>query len=129
MQFSNKSKNIMKFTNHLQAIIITAIMLFVALPSYAQDFSVGSLNYNIISPEALTVETAENNSASGNIVIPETVTYNGATYTVVQIATQAFNNATGMTSVSIPSTITTNGNNAFNGCTGLESISYNATEC
>lgn len=95
----------------------------------ASDFSVGSLNYNIISPEALTVETAENNAASGNIVIPETVTFNGATYTVVQIATQAFNNATGMTSVSIPSTITTIGNNAFNGCTGLESISYNASEC
>lgn len=95
----------------------------------AADFKAGGLNYNIISSEGLTVETVEDSTATGAVVIPETVSYNGATYTVVQIAAQAFNNATGMTSVSIPSTITTIGDNAFNGCTGLTSISYNATGC
>ncbi len=107
------------------AIICSGTTMMVS----GADFFSGGLNFNIISPEALTVETAENNSASGAVTIPETVTYNGSSYTVVQIATQAFKNATGMTSVSIPSTITTIGNNAFNGCTGLTSVSYNATEC
>lgn len=119
----------MKKFNYSKKHLLLATMLGIGFSSYAYDFSVGSLNYNIISPEALTVETTENNSASGNVVIPETVTFNGATYTVVQIATQAFNNATGMTSVSIPSTITTIGNNAFKGCTGMTSVSYNATDC
>lgn len=119
----------MKNFNYSKKHLLLATMLVIGFSSYAYDFSVGSLNYNIISPEALTVETTENNSASGNVVIPETVAYNGATYTVIQIAAQAFNNATGMTSVSIPSTITTIGNNAFNGCTGITSVSYNATEC
>ncbi len=109
--------------------VLVAICSGTTMMLSAADFSVGGLNYNIISPEALTVETAENYSASGNVIIPETVTNNGSTYTVIQIVAQAFNNATGMTSVSIPSTIATIGNNAFNGCTGLTSISYNATEC
>lgn len=119
----------MKKFNYSKKHLLLATMLVIGFSSYAYDFSVGSLNYNIISPEALTVETTENNSASGNVVIPETVAYNGATYTVIQIAAQAFNNATGMTSVSIPSTITTIGNNAFKGCTGMTSVSYNATDC
>ncbi len=109
--------------------LFSALMAPGILLMSASDFKSGGLNYNIISPEALTVEAVENNSASGNVVIPETVTYNGTTYTVTQIAAQAFGNATGMTSLSIPTTITTIGNNAFTGCTGLETVSYNAAEC
>lgn len=110
-------------------LVFSALVAPCILLMSAADFKSGGLNYNIISPEALTVEVIENNSASGNVIIPETVTYNGTTYTVTQIAAQAFGNATGMTSLSIPSTITTIGNNAFTGCTGLETVSYNAAEC
>lgn len=112
--------------------ILTVLALIcsgVTMIASAADFTVNKLKYNIISPEAQTVEAVENSSASGAVTIPETVTYDGVTYTVVQIASQAFDNATAMTSVSIPSTITTIGNKAFNGCTGLTSISYNATDC
>ena len=112
--------------------ILTVLALIcsgVTMIASAADCTVNKLKYNIISPEAQTVEAVENSSASGAVTIPETVTYDGVTYTVVQIASQAFDNATAMTSVSIPSTVTTIGNKAFNGCTGLTSISYNATDC
>lgn len=109
--------------------VLALICSGAAMIASAADFTVNKLNYNIISPEAQTVEAVENSSASGAVTIPETVTHGGVTYTVVQIAAQAFNNATAMTSVSIPSTITTIGDKAFNGCTGLTSIAYNAADC
>ena len=58
------------------------------------------------------------NSYSGNIDIPETVTFNGNIYPVVGIQEYAFYNSTGL----IPASITSIGSQAFSGCTGLEAI-------
>lgn len=66
---------------------------------------------------------------SGDLVIPETVIHNGEAYTVVAIGGWgasgdwgAFNGCSGLTSVSIPGTVTTIGEYAFAGCTGLTSF-------
>ncbi len=62
------------------------------------------------------------NSYSGNIDIPETVTFNGNIYPVVGIQEYAFYNSTGLRTVAIPASITSIGSQAFSGCTGLEAI-------
>lgn len=62
------------------------------------------------------------NSYSGNIDIPETVTFNGNIYPVVGIQEYAFYNSTGLRTVAIPASITSIGSEAFSGCTGLEAI-------
>ena len=74
---------------------------------------------------------------SGDIVIPSQVIYEGVTYTVTSIDNYAFNNThdsfypyslinrsslTSITSVSIPSTVTSIGNRAFENCLELSSI-------
>ena len=59
---------------------------------------------------------------TGDLVIPETVTYNGVTYSVTKIGDYAFNTCTGLTSVIIPSTVTFIDISAFGDCIGLTSV-------
>ena len=59
---------------------------------------------------------------SGNVVIPESVTYNGITYSVTCIGNRAFYECSGLTSVTIPNSVKNIGSNAFCSCTGLTSI-------
>ena len=62
------------------------------------------------------------NNYTGFVRIPETVTYEDVTYTVVEITTSAFTNCSGLQYVQLPATITNVGNSAFRGCDDLDSI-------
>ena len=79
---------------------------YVALV-YPDDYSYGWGNYT---------------KPSGDLTIPETVTYTNQTYTVTTIGGEAFCNCTGLTSVIIPNSVTSIGNSAFAACAGLTSI-------
>ena len=74
-----------------------------------------------------TVELSNDNNVSGEYDIPETITYEGVTYTVTSIGNAAFENNTNLTDVTIPSTITSIGESAFAGCSNLKSITVNST--
>ena len=50
------------------------------------------------------------NEYTGNVVIPESVTYNGATYPVTTIGNSAFIGCSRLKSVTIPSSVTSIGN-------------------
>jgi hypothetical protein len=54
--------------------------------------------------------------------IPSEITYDNLTYTVTNIGGSAFDSCTGLTSVTIPSTIIKFGYGAFDGCTGLTRV-------
>ena len=60
---------------------------------------------------------------TGNVVIPEEVTYMDKTRKVTSIGDYTFANCTNLTSVTIPNTVTSIGEYAFYWCTGLTSIS------
>ena len=62
------------------------------------------------------------NPYSGDITIPETVNYKGKTYSVTGIDRNAFRYCTGLTSITIPNSVTYIFDGAFFGCTGLTSI-------
>ena len=53
---------------------------------------------------------------SGNVVIPESVTYDGNTYSVTSIGSNAFYECTGLTSITIPNSVTSIGDDAFYDC-------------
>ncbi len=61
----------------------------------------------------------EGNSYSGDVVVPESVTYENVEYKVTGIGLGAFVNSENLTSVSLPNTITYISDDAFMGCKSL----------
>lgn len=59
---------------------------------------------------------------AGNLIIPDSITHNGVTLCVSEIAGSAFINCIGLTSVTIPDEVDVIGSSAFNGCTSLTSV-------
>ena len=62
------------------------------------------------------------NEYLGNVVIPESITYNGKMYSVTTISEKAFYYCSSLTSITIPNSVTTIGDYAFYNCSGLTSI-------
>ena len=91
------------------------LLAFVALSltTWAQssDFQEGQFYYSINRDRPSEVSVARNDdsysSFTGELIIPSTVTYGGYTYTVTGIGERAFNSCSGVTSVSIPSSMIT----------------------
>lgn len=103
-------------------LLIIAVILGVSAQAF--DFEQDGIAYNITSQTDKTVEVTRNTvKNTGALVIPQTVTCNGTQYTVNSIAKQAFYNCTGITSVTIPASITTYGDYIFTGCSGIKSVS------
>ena len=59
---------------------------------------------------------------SGEIIIPEEITYKDVAYSVTTINASAFSGCRGLTSITIPDGVTSIGGSAFFGCSGLTSI-------
>ena len=111
----------MKKLRHL----LTALLLLCSVVANAQDFEVDGIYYNIHTEERSVEVTSSGsyyNSYNGSVVIPESVTYNGVTYSVTSIGNSAFYDCTGLTSITIPNSVTSIGNSAFYNCSGLTSI-------
>ena len=66
--------------------------------------------------------TTYQSNYSGDILIPESVVYEGNTYNVTSIGDHAFYECGGLTSVTIPNSVTSIGNSAFSYCSGLTSV-------
>ena len=80
---------------------------------------VGDLYYTFTGTNARVVGYSSSIDWSTFNAIPDTVTYNGVTYTVDSIGTSAFSGCTNLALTSLPDTITFLGGSAFSGCTNL----------
>lgn len=98
------------------------IMLTIAcMTAGAQTFEVDGINYRVLSEDKGTVEVTRN-EYSGDVIIPQSVTYNSRDYAVTEIDDTAFVACRNLSSVSMPS-IETIGYGAFSGCMNLASVS------
>lgn len=70
-----------------------------------------------------SISGSEQSSYSGDVVVRESISYNGQTYEVISVANDAFSGCEELTSVSLPSTVRFISFNAFLGCTGLRKVS------
>ena len=125
-------KNVLHFGMTAKAVMI-GLLLGVAGKMYAYDFSAvcetgQTLYYTITHTTNHYVKLVCPGSngwsgytkPTGNIVLPETVQYNGVSYTVTSIGDYAFYTCSGLTgNLTIPNSITTIGNKAFSSCSGL----------
>ena len=99
-------------------LALLATLLVVNLVM-VQSASSGDLTYTLNTEGTGYIVSACKSTASGSLSIPET--HEGKP--VVEIGRDAFLNCTGLTSVTIPTSVKTIGWYAFSGCTGLTSIS------
>ena len=91
----------------------------------AQAFEVDGIYYGIISSADRTVKVVKPAfpaTYEGDIVIPDSVSYDGETYRVASIGDNAFYDCRSLTSIELPAGLTSIGDYAFNGCAGLTSI-------
>ena len=106
------------------------ILLFVmmTLPMVAGAFSgeaiVDGINYLIVTKaKTAEVRALPNGSKyTGDIVIPESIVYDGIECRVENINNNAFQNCNGLLSVTIPTGVTSIGGSAFSGCSSLVSV-------
>ncbi|MBQ2122378.1 MAG: leucine-rich repeat domain-containing protein [Bacteroidaceae bacterium] len=117
--------------NKIKSLVLAAIGWLCSMSVSAEDFEVDGIYYNILSSTDMTVEVTyrglyddnySNEEYSGDITIPESVTYNGNTFSVTSIGDNAFDWCTSLTSVEIPNSVTRVGNKAFWNCSSLTSV-------
>ena len=106
-----------RFTACLTTLILS---VFFSISASADVVEVDGVYYDISGTTATV--TSGDNKYSGDIVIPESITYNNSKYSVTSIGNNAFWGCSGLTSVTIPNSVTSIGDKAFYYCRGLTSV-------
>ena len=104
-------------------LLLLASAIATSLSAAAYSFESAGIYYNITGNNTVevTYSDRDNNTYSGSISVPETVTNNGTEYSVTKIGEYAFQGSA-VTSVSMPECITSMGQYAFSGCQNLETV-------
>lgn len=113
-------------------IYLSIFLLLIPFILSAHDFEADGLFYNIVSAKDKTCELGNKTGSAlttpteqwcfNSIAIPETVEYNGVTFSVIGIGKEAFYFQAGLTSVEMHSNIKYIGASAFAGCRNLSYI-------
>ena len=104
-------------------LLLLASAIATSLSAAAYDFESAGIYYNITGNNTVevTYSDRDNNTYSGSISVPETVTNNGTEYSVTKIGEYAFQGSA-VTSVYMPESITSIEYDAFSECQNLESV-------
>ena len=113
-----------------KSLVLIVIGLLCSVSVSAEDFEVDGIYYNITSQADNTVAVTYrgdydydySDEYSGDVKIPESVTYNGKAYSVTSIGEYAFWVCSSLISVEIPNSVTSIGNSVFYGCSSLTSV-------
>ena len=102
--------------NSLRALFLSLAVL-LSLPMLAVEVEIDGINYDLVAEsKQATVIAKSSGKYSGEVVIPESVEHEGATYSVTSIGNYAFYDCSGLTSVTIGNSVTSIGDDAFKTC-------------
>lgn len=104
------------------ALFVMLLIVVGVTKGFAQTFTVGSLNYSVNDDGVSVTVTGhvDGQNATGELVIPESVEYDGNSFVVSLIGENAFSECAGITSLTIGNSITEIRDRAFYNCDGLE---------
>lgn len=102
--------------------LLTALMCVVSLAVYADGTKVGGFYYLLDATTGEASITCGSDNYSGSVIVPETVTVSGTSYSVTSVDAFAFSDCTELTSVTLPSSISVIGWGAFSGCSNLKNV-------
>ena len=98
-------------------------LLCLSLSARAHDAEVDGIFYNLDAANKTATVTFKgdyyesyDNEYSGDVAIPETVTYNGITYSVTSLGWYCFYGCSSLTSITLPNSVTSLGDGSFYGC-------------
>ena len=100
-------------------LLSLVLMLIVSINTFAYaDFTVDGIRYRILSEEKRTCAVIGHEELTNStLIIPTSVTNgNGTKYAVESIDYEAFANCSGLTSITIPESVTYIEKKAFYGC-------------
>ena len=103
--------------------LLFLLMTLLPMFSFADEAEINGFWYNLVSKaKQAEVIQYKDTKYSGDIEIPSTVEYGGATYNVTSIGDSSFFGCFGLTSITIPGSVTNIGTSAFYNCSGLTSV-------
>ena len=107
----------------LPKILALALCLAVGTSSlFAYDFEVDGIYYNFGTTAGTATVTSDASKYSGVVHIPETVAYEGTTYSVTEVGSSAFSGCSSLMEVTIPNSVTVIGDSAFYYCRNLTEV-------
>ena len=102
--------------------LFTALLLLCATIASAEEATINGIKYELITKAKTAKVIAGDSYYTGDVIIPASVDYNGATYSVTSIGYEAFAYCSSLTSVTIPNSVTSIEYQAFGYCSSLTSI-------
>ena len=120
----SKSGTISLFKGFVMLVVLMLMTTSSAMAQEAKYEVIDGFRYLLESDtKTATLVPKTDGKYSGDIIIPEEVKGNdGVEYVVASLGASCFEGCTGLTSITIPSSVTSLGDYCFPGCSGLTSI-------
>ena len=106
----------------MKKIYVLFLLALLPILASADSVEIDGIYYNLVTKAKVAEVTSNPNKYTGDIVIPESVTYNGITYNVTSIGDKAFVQCYSLNSIKIPNSVTSIGIEAFCDCTKLSTV-------
>ena len=115
-------------------VMLVVLMLMTTSSAMAEEAKfevIDGFRYLLDSDtKTATLVPKTDGNYSGNIIIPEKVKGNdGVEYVVTTLGASSFKGCSGLTSITIPSSVTSLGWYCFANCTNLETVYFKGKEC
>ena len=105
----------------MKRIFLLFFLLLGVLSAWAYEVEVDGIYYNLDKKNKTASVTSGEAKYKGTVVIPESIGVNGTTYSVTSLGNYCFC-ASGLTSITIPNSVTSLGKSCIDGCSGLTSV-------